>query len=1288
MRPFSFLVKDVTIFNVGEHGTQTLPEAAERELVPYLPRVTLEWLRTEPGSRHRALEGTMAFVDVSGFTAMSERLAPKGRFGAEEVTDVMSATFARLLGVAYENGGGLVKLGGDAMLLFFDGDDHARRACSAAWGMRDSLRALGPLRTSAGDVELQMHVGVHTDAFDFFLVGQHHRELILAGPGAVRTVEMEELASGGEIAVSDRTAACLSADELGPRKGAGTLLASPPPVALTGIPLLPDVSGLDLLGSIPDALRAHLVAEEIESEHRHAAIAFVRFSGVDALLAEGGPAGMTDGIAEVIEVLQDACATHGVCFLESDIDGVGGRVVLAAGVPTTAGDDEERLLRTVRAALDAGTRLPLHVGIAAGNVFAGRIGPPYRRTFTILGGTAALAARLMAKAPERAVWTTPDVVERSRTSFDVVQLEPLTLKGKAQPVDVVSVGAVGTVRASSAAKLPLVDRQRELPVLEATLVPVKLGFGSFVELVGPAGIGKSRIFEELCDRAGGLPVVSTACEQYAATTPYFAFRKLLASLLGLETTGDAEANSNWLSERVEPLDPELVPWLPLLADVLDIAVLPSQQTDDLQPAFRRARLHGVVEELLSHLLEGPTLLLFEDTHWMDEASSDLLRHLGTRVSGKPWLISATRRPVAGGFVAAAGTPPVPALTLVLDPIPEDDARALARSAADDAMPPAELEAIIERAGGNPLFVRELVAATSGDGTGDEALPDSVEEVVTTRIDSLAPADRALLRWASVLGASFSGVTIASVLESDEDAALDSDSWDRLAEFVERDPYVAGSFRFRHALIRDAAYEGLSFRRRRELHARVAEVLRAEAHDDADVAEALSLHFALAERAEEAWRYSLLAGERATAKHANVDAAEFYRRALDASRALPTVSRADVGRAWESLGDVLELGGDYAEARVAYDHAREQLRGDADARAGLALKEGRLRESLGNYAEALRWYARGLRELDELDESRRSQHRLRLSLGYAAARYRQGALKECIEWVERVVTDARAAGALAEQAHAYYLLHLAYTSLGSPKRIDVRDLALPIYEELGDLLGQANTLNNLGIDAYYEGRWDDALDFYDRSRTARQRIGDVVGAATIANNIAEILSDQGRIEEAEELLREVRDTCDAAGSRLMTAVADANLGRAAARSARFDDARELLTRALEALREIDAGSFVVETQARLAEAALLSGDADGALSAAETAEAITGATAAPNVKALVHRVRAAALVKKGRADAAAHELEQSLATARGADALYEIALSLQLRAKLRDDVSDAAEAQAILDALHVVSRPEL
>ncbi len=1231
----------------------------------------------------------MAFVDVSGFTAMSERLAPMGRLGAEEVTDVMSATFARLLGVAYENGGGLVKLGGDAMLLLFDGPDHAPRACSAAWGMRDSLRALGPLHTSVGSVELRMHVGVHSGTFDLFLVGRRHRELIIAGPAAAHTVVMEDTAGAGEIAVSDSTAAFLDPVYLGARKGPGTLLASPPAVALTGIAEVPNVEDLDLLGCVPQTLREYLTAERVESEHRHAAVAFVRFSGVQKLLDVEGIDAVTDAIEEVVDTLQDAAAAHGILFLESDIDELGGRGILVAGVPTTAGEDEERMLRTMRAAVEASPRLPLHIGVAAGNVFAGRIGPPYRRAYTILGGTAALAARLMARADANAIWTTPDLIERSKTAFATTPVGSLPLKGKAEPVEAVAVGAAAGTRSPGPRKrLPLVDRQRELPVLDAALIPVRMGFGSFVELIGDAGIGKSRIVEELCDRAQGLTVVSGACEPYEATTPYFVFRKLLGGLLDVSVDGDAAANSEALSESIARIDPDLVPWMPLVADVLDVSVLSTQQTDELQPSFRRARLNGVVEALLAELLEPPTLLLFEDAHWMDEASCDLLRHLGTHVAAKSWLICSTRRPTGGGFIAAEGTPPVPALSLRLDPIPEADAQQLAATAAADDLAPDQLAAIIERAGGNPLFVQELVAATRASHDDVETLPESVEGVVTSRIDSLALADRALLRWASVLGPSFSGALIAQVLEGDPEAALDSESWDRLAEFVERDPYVAGEFRFRHALIRDAAYEGLSFRRRRELHARVADVLRATTDDGEDAAEMLSLHFSLAERPVDTWFYSLLAAARAKAKFANAGAAEFYRRALDAARSLPTLARADVGQAWEALGDVLELSGDYGDARLAYKEARSAMRGDAAALAALYLKEGRLRENEGQYADALRWYARGMRAVASLPDEQQPIHRLRLSLGYAAARFRQGAMRDCVEWCEEVVQDARAAGALDELAHAYYLLHLAYTSLGSPARARVRDLALPIYEELGDLLGQANALNNLGIDAYYEGRWDEALEYYERSRRARERIGDVVGAATIANNIAEIYSDQGHIAEAEHLLREVQQTCEAAGSMLMSAVATANLGRAAARAGgRADEARDLLGTALGTLREIQAASFVYETEVRLAEAAVLAGDHDAALKAADAAADVGYGTLTPSVQALLHRVRGYAHLQAGRVTEAEHELERSLTVARACDALYEVALSLHASARIRRDADLEAEARALLDSLHVVAAPE-
>src|SRR5262245_22911552 len=140
------------------------------ELVSFVPRLTIDWLRDHPEALWREVDGTVAFIDISGFTAMSEKLSSQGKAGAEEVTEVMNATFAALLAVAYAQGGGLLKFGGDALLLIYDGPEHATRAARACFGMRRALRKIGRPRTSAGAVQLRMHAGLHSGRLQFFLV--------------------------------------------------------------------------------------------------------------------------------------------------------------------------------------------------------------------------------------------------------------------------------------------------------------------------------------------------------------------------------------------------------------------------------------------------------------------------------------------------------------------------------------------------------------------------------------------------------------------------------------------------------------------------------------------------------------------------------------------------------------------------------------------------------------------------------------------------------------------------------------------------------------------------------------------------------------------------------------------------------------------------------------------------------------------------------------------------------------------------------------------------------------
>jgi class 3 adenylate cyclase len=253
------------------------------------------------------VDGSLAFVDISGFTALTERLARKGKLGAEEMSDVLNATFAALLSDARLHGADLVKWGGDAVLLLFRGPEHAARATQAAHRMRATLRNRG--RESSATGALRMSVGVHSGAFDFFLVGdtEIHRELLISGPGASRTAEMEAVAAAGQIAVSDATAALLPPTVLGERVPGGRLVRSAPAVDGPETTGPTDPGKVDPATALPVEIRAHLLSGTPETEHRLITVAFVQFSGTDSLLAADGVPALAEELDRMVRNVQEAC---------------------------------------------------------------------------------------------------------------------------------------------------------------------------------------------------------------------------------------------------------------------------------------------------------------------------------------------------------------------------------------------------------------------------------------------------------------------------------------------------------------------------------------------------------------------------------------------------------------------------------------------------------------------------------------------------------------------------------------------------------------------------------------------------------------------------------------------------------------------------------------------------------------------------------------------------------------------------------------------------------------------
>ncbi|HEX7222347.1 MAG TPA: adenylate/guanylate cyclase domain-containing protein, partial [Candidatus Limnocylindrales bacterium] len=377
-------------------ATSTVPRTT---LAPYLPRLVRLW-STEPGApRTRLLDGSLVSVDISGFTALSERLAAKGREGAEELVQTISGIFAELIDVAERHGGDVLKFRGDALLLLFVDDRHAARACGAASDMQWTIERIGAARSSAGEVELRMSAGVHSGLLHVFLTERPHRELLVAGAAATRVFELEDLAGASEIVVSAETAAVVDPRWLLEEREGARLLRRLEPGS-SEVPPPPGPAGERLEEYVPTSLRDHLTLASGEAEHRHVSVAFVKITGVDDMLAEIGPWGFLAGLDEIAAAVERACETYGVTWLESDIDVGAVKLYLTAGAPSTTGDDAEGMLRALRDVIDA-SPLPLRAGVNRGHVFTGDIGSERRRTYAVMGDPVNLAARLTSRAGDR-----------------------------------------------------------------------------------------------------------------------------------------------------------------------------------------------------------------------------------------------------------------------------------------------------------------------------------------------------------------------------------------------------------------------------------------------------------------------------------------------------------------------------------------------------------------------------------------------------------------------------------------------------------------------------------------------------------------------------------------------------------------------------------------------------------------------------------------------------------------------------------------------------------------------
>jgi class 3 adenylate cyclase/tetratricopeptide (TPR) repeat protein len=1255
---------------------------------PYVPRLLWNWPRDGEHSRWQHRVGSLVSADISGFTALSEALATQGRAGAEQLTELINECFDSMIEACAELGGDILKFGGDALLVWFEGVEHTIRAAVASHGMRAAVERSRTTRDGK-TVKLGVSIGAHSGPFTFFVVDAGHRELIVTGAGVTETVDCEAEAAAGQIMMSDsaygliassgsRSTPGASGRHVLPRRALSMGATATEAAGVAASSSAMSGSGRALTRFVPIEQR-RIIEAGSEAAHRQATIAFVKFSGTDELVEHEGPSAMHALVQRVADAIASATEEFSTHLLATDVSPDGGKFILTSGVPVSVGDDEERMLRTVRRIVDdvqsAGLSVDIRVGVNRGMVFAADLGGRRRRTFTVMGDAVNLAARLMQKAATGQVVAHRSVLDWSSFQFETDDLIPFKVKGKSLPVQAAVVGRALGAREDIADGLALIGRVSELQTLTEAANRAEQGNGSSVVVTGEPGVGRTRLVRELVRHCVGFRVGWVTCKQYEQQSAYSAAETLLRALARIEASLSAaqagEKLTAWISERAA----ELIPFAPLIAVAFGAEVPATLESDAVAPERRRDRTNQLVVALMERVLDEATLIVIDDAPVIDDASRSLLDWMSAAAPQHRWMICEM------ADVLPAELPGILITHLQLEPLNGVEARRLATEVIGNIdIGGASIELLVERAQGNPLFLIQQ-AELLAEGMSIDDVSGSIESLVTLQVDRLTPDDRSLLRAASVLGTRVEVPLLHAVLG--DEMVQSPDRWDRLAHLLVWQ--ARGVVEFRHQIFHRIIYEQISFRRRRELHGAVGLVIETEARErGGDVIELLSLHYSRAEDAAKCWVYSVGAGDRAASSGAATESMQLYERAVAVHRLLP-VHSSERQRVFEALGDAAERCARFDRAAEAYDHARRLARRPVDT-ARLLRKTGVLRERDGRYVDALRWFTRADKALTGGVAIEVDAERSFTVSATATIRHRQGKYRMARDLASQALDLGRSASSASAQAYAQQLFDIARVRLGD--RIDP-SASLALYETTGDYSGQAKSCNNLGVRAYFAGDWNGSIDWYRRSRELAGRAGDVILEMTALNNVAEVFSDQGRLGEATEALRTAQRTWRAARYPVGSGLATSNLGRAEARSGNSDSGEALLAAAIAELDRIGAGQLVLEARVRQVECAAFAADWKTAAARIETLRPQL-IKAEGDVPLQAAFLRLEAIVASATNTAAADELiGKSFALASEAGARYELALTVLAARALGVGVPllDALdEPEVILASLGVIDAP--
>ena len=906
------------------------------------------------------LQAAILFADISGFTLLTERMAEKGPTGVEVLARVLNEYFGQLIDIIHDYGGDVVKFAGDAVIAVWPVvpdltiSETVSRADQWQWTMRAAECALEVHKRltnyRAEDANLYLKLAVSLGRINTVHVGGvfNRWEFLITGTPLVELGIANQLAKADDILVTPSAWKLIHNDciaepmefELKEAIAQGGRLSSlNKPSSVFNVPkqpVIPDGADNSLRPYIPGAVINRLTAGQSSwiAELRRVTVLFINLPGVD----QDTPLNDAQDIARLI---QRSVYHYEGSINKINVDDKGITIVAALGLPPFAHEDDPA--RGVKAALMIRKELtnlhvPSFIGIATGRIFCGSVGNEARREYTIIGNAVNLSARLMGTASHQdeliANYVVPILCDRLTydSAKDAVEFENLPLqqiKGRTEAVEVFH--ALDAKKSVVRSKTDLIGRQEEKTLIAAALQELSRGAShQTLVLQGEAGIGKSRLFEDLIRQAETLDVkmYSGTGDAIEKSSPYHAWRPIFNQVFEIEDllakAEFTEQTDSLIEEHVlaklSEIDPELARYAPLVDVVLPISIPDNELTSAMSGEIRGGNVRELLTRLLSHEAgQSAMLIVMEDLHWFDSASWALLVDIQQKV--RPLFLALNTRPLVDPvpvqFKQILDTPGTRLLRL--EAMMLDDVESLVcQRLGVKSVPPMMSRLIREKSEGHPFFAEELAYALRDSGIlliqdqecrvhsrfinfEDLAIPDTIQAAITNRIDSLDPSQQLTLKVASVIGRIFAFRVLEAIhpIEADRSSLPNyMDALTRLSLTMIESETPDLAYIFKHAVTQDVAYNLMLFSQRRLLHQAVAEWIERNYEKNLEAYYTLLAHHwsQAAETTEtvrdghaleKAVEYLEKAGEQAMQNYANQEAVQFLNRALELDKKITT-----------------------------------------------------------------------------------------------------------------------------------------------------------------------------------------------------------------------------------------------------------------------------------------------------------------------------------------------------------------------------------------------------------------